>query len=75
VITVEAGVENQISRLIDSRGLTESDARLRVQSQVGQAEREAVADFVIDSSGSKEQTKKQVYLLWEQLLAAIKERG
>jgi dephospho-CoA kinase len=75
VITVEAGVENQMSRLIDSRGLTEADARLRIQSQVGQAEREAVADFVIDSSGSKEQTKKQVYLLWEKLVAASKERG
>jgi dephospho-CoA kinase len=75
VITVEAGVENQMSRLIDSRGLTEADARLRIQSQVGQAEREAVADFVIDSSGSKEQTKQQVSLLWERLVAASKERG
>jgi dephospho-CoA kinase len=74
VITVEAGVQSQISRLIDSRGLSEADARLRIQAQTSRAEREAIADFIIDSSGSKEQTKQQVTKLWVQLTEASKGR-
>ena len=68
VVTVEAGVENQISRLISSRSMSESEATRRIQAQTSTAEREAIADFIIDSSGTKEQTGEQVNELWKKLV-------
>lgn len=72
IITVEAGVENQVSRLMTSRQMSESDARVRIEAQTTSAERVARANFVIDSSGPKEQTRLQVVQVWEQLLEAAK---
>lgn len=75
IITVEAGVEHQVSRLMNSRSMAESDARARIQAQTSSVDREARADFVIDSSGTKEQTKKQVALVWQQLVQAAKNKA
>jgi dephospho-CoA kinase len=72
IITVEAGIDNQVSRLIKSRSMAEGEARARVAAQTDSAGRKARADFVIDSSGSKQQTKQQVELLWTQLIEAAK---
>lgn len=72
IITVEAGVENQVSRLMKSRQMSESDARARIGAQTTPAERVARANFVIDSSGPKEQTRLQVVEVWKQLLDAAK---
>jgi dephospho-CoA kinase len=75
IITVEAGVENQVARLINSRQLPEADARARIGAQTGSAERTARANYVIDSSGTKEQTKLQVAEVWERILEAVKAKG
>jgi dephospho-CoA kinase len=75
IITVEAGVENQVSRLMASRRLAEADARARIGAQANSADRVAKANFVIDSSGSKEQTKQQVVEVWNQLLQASKAKS
>ena len=75
VITVEAGVENQVSRLMSSRQMSESDARARIGAQTTSAERIARANFVIDSSGPKEQTRLQVVEVWKQLLEAAKAKS
>jgi dephospho-CoA kinase len=68
VVTVEAGVENQISRLMSSRSMSEPEAARRIQAQTSSGEREAIADFIIDSSGTKEQTREQVNELWQNLV-------
>jgi dephospho-CoA kinase len=75
IITVEAGVENQVSRLTKSRQMSETDARARIEAQTTSADRVARANFVIDSSGSKEQTRLQVVEVWKQLLEAAKAKG
>jgi dephospho-CoA kinase len=75
IITVEAGVENQVSRLMNSRQMSESDARARIGAQTSSADRVARANFVIDSSGTKEQTRIQVVEVWKQLLEAAKAKG
>lgn len=75
IITVEAGVENQVSRLMASRQMSESDAKARIEAQTTSAERVARANFVIDSSGPKEQTRLQVVEVWKQLLEAAKAKG
>ena len=75
IITVEAGVENQVSRLMKSRQMPESDARARINAQTNSADRVARANFVIDSSGTKEQTKLQVVEIWKQLQDAARAKG
>jgi dephospho-CoA kinase len=75
IITVEAGVENQVSRLMNSRQMSESDARARIGAQTSSADRVARANFVIDSSGTKDQTKDQVVEVWKQVLEAVKDKG
>jgi dephospho-CoA kinase len=73
VVTVEAGEVNQVSRLMNSRGLTEEDAKLRISAQTSSERRKARADYVIDSSGTKEQTKAQVQDVWGKIVTAAKE--
>jgi dephospho-CoA kinase len=72
VITVEAGADNQVERLVRSRSLSEEEARKRVSAQTTASNREARADYVIDSSGTKEQTKQQVDIVWRQLVKAAR---
>ena len=64
VVTISCPAEVRLNRLV-GRGLTEEQARARIASQATDAQREAVADVVIDSNCEKEEllTKaKQVYL-------------
>jgi len=75
VITVEAGVDNQLARLMSSRSMPEEDARKRIQAQASETEREAIADYVIDSSGSKEQTNIQVQIIWDKLIEASERKS
>ncbi|MCF8525794.1 MAG: dephospho-CoA kinase [Rhodoluna sp.] len=72
IITVEAGVENQVSRLMTSRRMSESEAKARIEAQTTSIERVARANYVIDSSGPKDQTRLQVVEVWRQLLEAAK---
>ena len=67
VITVTADEETRVHRLITGRGMTESDARARVAAQADESERLAIADLVIDTNGSIEQTQTQVDEIWRQL--------
>ena len=75
VITVEAGQENQIERLVKSRSLAQDEAKKRVSAQTTEAKRVERANFVIDSSGSKEETKKQVDAIWQLLVTAAKDEA
>lgn len=75
IITVEAGVDNQIDRLMKSRSLSEDEARNRVSSQTTAEKRKERANFVIDSSRSKEETKTQVDDIWQQLVSAARNKG
>jgi len=67
VITVEAPEEMRIARLKE-RGMKEHDARKRMSAQASTAEREAVADLVLDNSGSKEELLRQVERAWNEEL-------
>lgn len=71
VVTVEAGIENQIDRLVNSRGLTVEQAKKRIAAQASRQDREARADFVLDSSGTHEQLDKQVDTLWGKIESAM----
>ena len=57
--------EIQIARLVSLRGLSEGEARLRVEAQPPQAEKVALADVVIDTGGTLDDTRRQVLVAWK----------
>ncbi|WP_285138339.1 dephospho-CoA kinase [Microbacterium sp. lyk4-40-TSB-66] len=67
VVVAHAPVEERVRRLVEIRGLSERDARARIGSQVGDAERLALADVVIDTGASLDATRRQVDDLWDRV--------
>ena len=65
VVVVDASRETRLSRLVELRGLSPEEAAQRLNSQASDAERLAIADVVIDSNGSLDQTIRQTDELWE----------
>lgn len=65
VIVVDCPVDVAVARLVASRGFSESDARARVAAQISREERRAIADVVIDNSGSLESLSAQVDEAWK----------
>jgi dephospho-CoA kinase len=61
--------DQQVARLVGSRGLSEAEAWLRVQAQPPQAEKVARATVVIDNAGSLDATLRQVDAAWARLVA------
>lgn len=64
VVVAHAPAEMRIQRMIDERGMTRGDATARVASQASDDERLAVADVVIDTSGTIADTLRQADELW-----------
>jgi dephospho-CoA kinase len=72
VWVVTCDEREQLRRLVEERGMTEQDARQRIAAQPPQHEKVAVADVVIDNSGTREQTKQQVDDAWQKVLGYVK---
>ncbi|MGI8336186.1 dephospho-CoA kinase [Actinomadura scrupuli] len=68
VIVVDVPEETQIARLVADRGMTEADARARIAAQATREQRLAIADHVIDNSGSFEDLDAQVEVVWADLV-------
>lgn len=67
IVVADAPASVRRRRLIELRGMSEADARARIDSQVPDEERRAIADVVIDTSGSMEQTLAQTDALWARI--------
>jgi dephospho-CoA kinase len=70
VWVVTAPREQQIERLMASRGLSYDAAVLRIDAQPPQAAKIAQAEVVIDNSGAVEATRAQVAQAWAQTVEA-----
>jgi dephospho-CoA kinase len=68
VLVVEADPEIRVTRLIQ-RGLTAEDARARMAAQASDEQRRAVADVVLDNSGTPEELAAQVDRFWAEHVA------
>jgi len=66
VVVVDAPDEQRVHRLVE-RGLSEPDARARIRAQSTREQRLAVADVVIDNSGSLADLTEQVQKVWPRL--------
>lgn len=69
VIVVSADEQTRVRRLVEYRGLDETDARRRIASQAPESARLAIAHDVIDANGTLEETIAQVDALWPTLRA------
>jgi dephospho-CoA kinase len=57
----------QLSRLRKRDALSEAEAQQRIAAQMPQDEKKRFADLLIDTSGSYEETRRQVTVVFEQL--------
>lgn len=67
IVVVTADPEVVLGRLA-SRGISEEDARSRMKNQASNEERLAVADFVIDNSGSLSSLEAEVDRCWNWIM-------
>lgn len=65
LIVVTADEETQVRRLTQRVGLSREDALLRIKSQMPISEKIKHATYVIDNSGSVEETRERVKRVWE----------
>ncbi|WP_085529564.1 dephospho-CoA kinase [Kocuria massiliensis] len=68
VIVVEAPEAARVERLVTTRGMDPDDARSRIRAQATDEQRRAISTWVIDNSGSEEETEEQVDRLWRELV-------
>jgi len=66
VIVVWVDPKTQLRRLIERDGLTADEARQRIAAQMPLDEKRARADLVVDNSGSRENTRRQVEAIYRQ---------
>jgi dephospho-CoA kinase len=71
VLVVLADVATRVARLLQ-RGLTAEDARARIAVQATDDQRRAVADVILDNSGTPEELAGQVDRVWaERVVPAL----
>jgi len=67
LIVVHCDSEMQIERLMKRNNLSRQEAEQRVKTQMPQEEKKKYADYLIDTSGDRDDTRKQVGAVWEEL--------
>ena len=67
LILVTCTEEQQVERAMHRSGASEEDVRARIARQLPLAEKQKFADFVIDTSGDKEDTLRQTRAVYETL--------
>ncbi len=67
LVVVDVDPEVAVRRLVEHRGMAETDARARMAHQASREERLARADVVVDNSGTLADLDTQVEALWQTL--------
>jgi dephospho-CoA kinase len=75
LILVTCTEEQQVERALRREGSLESDVRARLTRQMPLAEKRKYADFVINTSGSKEDTLRQTRSVYDALAAAAQAKA
>jgi dephospho-CoA kinase len=63
VVVVTADIETRVSRVV-KRGMDEPDARARIKAQAPEEQRRAIADVLLDNSGSEAELVESARDLW-----------
>jgi dephospho-CoA kinase len=75
VIVVDCPEDIAVRRLVEQRGFDEEDARNRMAAQASREERRAIADVVIDNSGTIDALEPQVDAAWQWIRSLVKDRS
>ena len=67
IVVVNASTQTRMNRLMELRGLSREEAMHRLNSQVSDTERLAIADVVIDTNGTIDETLAQADELWRRV--------
>lgn len=67
VIVVQAPHDERVRRMVEDRGWTVDEATARMAAQASDEQRAAVADFVLDNSGTLDELQAQVAALYQRL--------
>ena len=67
VVVVDAPAAQRIERLVAHRGMPRDEAERRVAAQASDAERLALADHVVDATGTLDDTLRSADAVWERL--------
>ncbi|MFC4949607.1 dephospho-CoA kinase [Pseudonocardia sp. GCM10023141] len=73
VVVVDADAEVRVRRLVEQRGMPESDARARIAAQADDEARRAAADVWLDNGGVPADIEATVDALWSQRLVPFEE--
>ncbi|WP_229053686.1 dephospho-CoA kinase [Aeromicrobium sp. Leaf350] len=68
VVVVDVPVEVQVERLVRDRGMTPEEAQARIATQASRDDRAAVADVIVDNSGSVDELTARVGDVWRDLV-------
>jgi dephospho-CoA kinase len=63
VVVVTAPLETRVTRVV-KRGMDEADARARIKAQAPEEQRRAIADVLLDNSGSQDQLVEKARDVW-----------
>lgn len=69
VVVVSADEKVRLARLMDTRGMSAEDVRMRMTVQATDAQRESLADVIIRNDGSPADLAEQVRALWVRIEA------
>lgn len=67
VVVVDAPAPQRVDRLVEHRGMPREEAERRVAAQASDAERLALADHVVDATGSPEDTIRSADAVWQRI--------
>ena len=73
VVVVHADVAVRVARLVGQRGMTEADARARIDAQADDGQRRAAADVWLDNGGTPADLVAAVDVLWSGRLVPFEE--
>jgi dephospho-CoA kinase len=75
ILLVYMSEEMQVERLIKRDRISEEMARNMIRAQLPIEEKRGYADFIVDNSGTPEETRRQVLKIWEKLKEIQRDRS
>jgi dephospho-CoA kinase len=67
VVVVDVPTELQVERMITDRGWSREDAESRIAAQAPREERRAIATYVVENTGTREDLRQRVTEVFDQL--------
>lgn len=72
LIVVKITRKKQMERILHKMSLSKTDILKRIRHQIPLKDKVRIADFVVDNSGTVENTKRQVIRIWELIEKEVK---